>query len=158
MKNLLLFIFTLLVIAFSMLPAGAGVGGGGGFSGPAIGPRGGSVVGVNGGSIGSRAYGTGCCYGGYSGYDIASPSTGSASAAAGPDYGVTKAAVPGTPGFVSDKPVEPSAPIGSIEYSLPKGCISTFVSGASYYQCGGTYYKAVYQAGTLVYEAVKAPY
>jgi hypothetical protein len=159
MKNFVLLILSLFVIAFSVIPAAAGVGGGGGFSGPAIGPRGGSVVGVNGGSIGSRAYGTGCCYGGYSGYEIATPGTTTTSSApAGPAYGVTTAAVPGTPGFVSSKPVEPSAPIGSIEYSLPKGCISTFVSGASYYQCGGTYYKAVYQSGTLVYEAVKAPY
>ena len=141
-----------------VIPAGAWVGGGGGYTGAAVGPRGGSVYGPNGGSVVARPYG-GCCSGGYSGYDIAAPSTPStSSAAAGPDYGVTKAADPNAPVFVSSKPAEPSAPIGTIEYSLPKGCISTFTNGASYYQCGSTYYKAVYQAGTLVYEAVKAPY
>jgi len=155
MKNLLFFVCSLFLIALS---ADAGVGGGGGFSGPAVGPRGGSVVGVNGGSIGSRAYGTGCCYGGYSGYEIATPGTTSTSAPSGPSYGVTTAAVPGTPGFVSSKPAEPSAPIGSIEYSLPNSCVKTFTNGASYFQCGSTYYQAVYQSGTLVYEAVKAPY
>jgi len=156
MKNLLFFVCSLFLIVLS---ADAGVGGGGGFSGPAVGPRGGAVVGPNGGSVGSRPYGTGCCYGGYSGYEIAAPSTaGTTGGSAGATYGVTKAAVPGTPGFVSSKPAEPSAPIGTIEYSLPKGCVSTFTNGASYYQCGSTYYQAVYQAGTLVYEAVKAPY
>jgi hypothetical protein len=155
MKNLLFFLFSLFLI---VLTAEGGVGGGGGFSGPAIGPRGGSVVGVNGGSVGSRTYGTGCCYGGYSGYEIAAPSSSSTTTAAGPAYGVTSAAVPGTPAFVSSKPSEPSAPIGTILYSLPNDCTKTFTNGKVYYQCGSTYYQAVYQAGTLVYEAVKAPY
>jgi hypothetical protein len=157
MKNLLFVFFSLFLIVLSV---DAGVGGGGGFSsGPAIGPRGGSVVGVNGGSIGSRAYGTGCCYGGYSGYEIATPGTTSTtSSPAGPAYGVTTAAIPGTPAFVSDKPKEPSEPIGTIEYSLPNNCTKTFTNGKVYFQCGSTYYQSVYQAGTLVYEAVKAPY
>ena len=158
MKNLLFLLFSLFIIALSVIPADAWVGGGGGFSAPAVGPRGGSVVGPSGGAVGSRPYG-GCCYGGYSGYDIAAPSTSStSSSAAGPTYGVTTAAVPGTPAFVSPTPAEPAAPIGTILYSLPNDCTKTFTNGKVYYQCGSTYYQTFYQAGTLVYEAVKAPY
>jgi uncharacterized protein DUF6515 len=159
MKNLIFFLFSLFLISLSAIPADAWVGGKGGFSGPAVGPRGGAVVGPNGGSVGSRPYGTGCCYGGYSGYEIASPSTSStAGGSSGGNYSVTKAADPNATFFVAQKPAEPSAAIGTVIYSLPKGCVSTFVNGVSYYQCGSTYYRAVYQAGTLVYEAVKAPY
>ncbi|HEY7160392.1 MAG TPA: hypothetical protein VH815_03995 [Acidobacteriota bacterium] len=158
MKKLLLFLFSLFLVSLCVIPADAWVGGGGGKAGPAVGPRGGSVIGPNGGAVGSRPYG-GCCYGGYSGYDIAAPSTPSTgTGSTGADYSVTKAKDPNATFFVSDKPAESSAAIGTIEYSLPKGCVKTFTNGAAYFQCGSTYYKAVYQAGTLVYEAVKAPY
>lgn len=158
MKRSMLFLFSLFLILVCVVPTYAGVGSGGGFSGPAVGPRGGSVYGPNGGSVVARPYG-GCCYGGYSGYDIAAPSTpSSAGRAAGSDYSVTKAADPNATPFVAPTPAEPSAAIGTILYSLSNSCTKTFTNGKVYYQCGSTYYQAVYQAGTLVYEAVKAPY
>jgi hypothetical protein len=157
MKHSMLFLSSLFLIIVCVLPTYARVGSGGGFSAPAVGPRGGSVYGPNGGSVVARPYG-GCCYGGYSGYDIAAPSTANPSAPAGPNYSVTRAADPNATPFVSPTPAEPPAAIGTILYSLPNSCTKTFVSGKVYFQCGSTYYQAVYQAGTLVYEAVIAPY
>jgi hypothetical protein len=158
MKRLVLFLFGLLLFIACVVPTEARVGAGGGFSGPAVGPSGGSVYGPNGGSVVARPYG-GCCYGGYSGYDIAAPSTaGPSTAPAGPNYSVTKASDPTATPFVSPTPAEPPAPIGTILYSLPNDCTKTFTNGKVYFQCGSTYYQTFYQSGTLVYEAVKAPY
>lgn len=158
MKHTILFLFSLILVIAYGVPADARVGAGGGFSGPAVGPSGGTVYGPSGGSVVGRPYG-GCCYGGYSGYDIAAPSTPSTtSGGSGAAYGVTKAADPSATPFVSPTPAEPPAAIGTILYSLPNSCTKTFTNGKVYYQCGSTYYQAVYQAGTLVYEAVKAPY
>jgi Family of unknown function (DUF6515) len=158
MKRSMLFLFSLFVVIAGAVPTDAWVGGGGAYNGAAVGPKGGSVYGPSGGSVGARPYG-GCCSGGYNGYNVASPSAASPSGGtAGSAYSVTKAAVPGTPFFVAPTPAEPPAPIGTILYSLPKDCTKTFTNGKVYYQSGSTYYQAVYQAGTLVYEAVKAPY
>ncbi|MCI0447936.1 hypothetical protein L0244_20350 [bacterium] len=158
MKRLPVLLISLFLIAFCEITADAWVGGGGAYNGAAVGPRGGSVYGPNGGAVQARPYG-GCCYSGYSGYDIAAPSTASPSGgAASAQYDVTKAADPNTPFFVAPAPAGPTVPIGTIVYSLPKGCVSTVTNGTFYNQCGSTYYRNVYQAGTLVYEVVKAPY
>jgi hypothetical protein len=158
MKRLLVFLISLFLIALCVIPADAWVGGGGAYNGAAVGPRGGSVYGPNGGGVGARPYG-GCCSGGYNGYNVASPGVASPSGGAtGAQYGVTKAADPNTPFFVAPAPAGPTVPIGTIVYTLPNGCMSTVTNGTFYNQCGSTYYRNVYQAGTLVYEVVKAPY
>jgi hypothetical protein len=153
-----LFSFTLFLIAICVAPAGAWVGTGGAYNGAAVGPRDGSVYGPNGGAVVARPYG-GCCYQGYNGYNVAAPSVAATSGrATSAEYSVTKAAVPGTPFFVAPAPVGEKPAIGTILYSLPTGCISTFTNSTSYYQCGSAYYQAFYQAGTLVYQVVEAPY
>ncbi len=42
-------------------------------------------------------------------------------------------------------------PIGTTVSALPTGCSSVHVSGADYFNCGGTYYKPAYQSNNLVY-------
>ncbi len=146
------------MIALCVIPADAWVASGGAYNGAAVGPRGGSVYGPNGGGVGARPYG-GCCSGGYNGYNVAGPSVATAKGGAAPaDGSVTKSSVPGTTFFVAPEPTGPKAAIGTILYSLPNGCISTFTNGISYYQCGNDYYRTFYQAGTLVYEVVPKPY
>ena len=150
MKKLLFVLFSLFLTALCVIPADAWVGGGGAYNGAAVGPRGGSVYGPNGGGVGARPYG-GCCSGGYNGYNVASPSVASPSGgSSGSDYGVTKAADPNTPFFVASTPTEPPPPVGTILYSLPKGCVSTVTNGTFTYQCGSAYYRTVYQEGTRI--------
>ncbi len=150
-------LFSLFLIVLCVIPADAWVAGGT-YNGAAVGPRGGSVYGPNGGAVGARPYG-GCCSGGYNGYDVASPSSPSPSGGGtSGDYSVTRAADPNATFFVAPTSGEPPPPVGTILYSLPKGCNSTVTNGTFTYQCGNAYYRAVYQAGTLVYEAVAKPY
>ena len=160
MKKVQLFFLSLFLIALSLYvtPADAWVASGGAYNGPAVGPRGGSVYGPNGGAVRARPYG-GCCSQGYNGYNVASPSVASpAGGAAVAEAAVTKSSVPGTTFFVAPAPVGPTVAIGTILHSLPNGCISTVTNSTFYYQCGSTYYRTFYQAGTLVYEVVAAPY
>jgi len=42
-------------------------------------------------------------------------------------------------------------PVGTVVSALPQGCTSAQVSGASYFNCGGTYYKPSYQSNNVVY-------
>ena len=40
---------------------------------------------------------------------------------------------------------------------LPSGCTAVYKSGGTYYDCGNTYYTAVFQGSDLVYVAVAKP-
>ena len=42
-------------------------------------------------------------------------------------------------------------PVGTTVSALPSGCTSAHVSGADYFNCGGTFYKPAYQSNNLVY-------
>ena len=42
-------------------------------------------------------------------------------------------------------------PVGTVVSALPQGCTSTQISGASYFNCGGTYYKPSFQSNNVVY-------
>jgi hypothetical protein len=42
-------------------------------------------------------------------------------------------------------------PLGTVVGALPAGCAPTVVGGVNYYYCGGNFYQAVNQGGTLVY-------
>jgi hypothetical protein len=160
MKCLMLFLFSFLVMG-CVVPVDARVGAGGAYNGPAVGPRGGSVYGPNGGAVVGRPYG-GCCYGGYNGYEIAGTSVqGASSSSTVQDTAAEETGGQNTTGktvFVAPAPAGPAPAIGTIIYSLPTGCSPTVTSGNFYYQCGRAYYQTFYQAGTLVYQVVKAPY
>jgi hypothetical protein len=42
-------------------------------------------------------------------------------------------------------------PLGTVVAALPAGCAPTTVGGLNYYYCGGNFYQAMSQGGTLVY-------
>jgi hypothetical protein len=42
-------------------------------------------------------------------------------------------------------------PVGTTVSALPQGCSSAQISGTSYFNCGGTYYKPSYQSNNVVY-------
>ena len=42
-------------------------------------------------------------------------------------------------------------PVGTTVSALPAGCTSAQISGASYFNCGGTYYKPSFQSSNVVY-------
>lgn len=42
-------------------------------------------------------------------------------------------------------------PVGTTVSALPQGCSSVQVSGTSYFNCGGTFYKPAYQSNNVVY-------
>jgi hypothetical protein len=42
-------------------------------------------------------------------------------------------------------------PVGTVVSALPQGCTSAQISGASYFNCGGTYYKPSFQSNNVVY-------
>ena len=50
-----------------------------------------------------------------------------------------------------------AVPTGTIVAKLPEGCTSVVVGGASYSDCGGVFYKAVFQGNNLVYVVVEKP-
>jgi hypothetical protein len=61
------------------------------------------------------------------------------------------AAAPAAPPAVS------AVPIGTVVQTLPAGCTSVDVSGVSYSDCGGVFYKAAFQGNNLVYVVVEKP-
>jgi hypothetical protein len=61
------------------------------------------------------------------------------------------AAPPAAPPAVS------AVPIGTVVQTLPAGCTSVVVSGVSYSDCGGVFYKAAFQGNNLVYVVVEKP-
>ena len=48
-----------------------------------------------------------------------------------------------------------SLPLGTVVSTLPAGCTAKTVSNVEYYQCGGNYYRAVFQGNNLVYVTAK---
>jgi hypothetical protein len=48
-------------------------------------------------------------------------------------------------------------PIGTVVQALPGGCASVVVSGVSYSDCGGVFYKAAFQGNNLVDVVVEKP-
>jgi predicted lipid-binding transport protein (Tim44 family) len=42
-------------------------------------------------------------------------------------------------------------PLGTVVSALPGGCVTTPVGGVEYYYCGGNFYRAMFQATSLVY-------
>jgi hypothetical protein len=54
-------------------------------------------------------------------------------------------------------PAAPGVPIGTVVQALPAGCASVVVSGVSYSDCGGTFYKAAFQGNNVVYMVVEKP-
>jgi hypothetical protein len=54
-------------------------------------------------------------------------------------------------------PAATAVPIGTVVQALPAGCTSMVVSGVSYSNCGGSFYKAAFQGNNLVYVVVPKP-
>ena len=42
--------------------------------------------------------------------------------------------------------------------TMPTTCVTTYVNGISYRQCGSSYYQPFYEGDTLVYKVVTTPY
>jgi anti-sigma factor ChrR (cupin superfamily) len=42
-------------------------------------------------------------------------------------------------------------PLGTTVSALPSGCTTINISGADYFDCGGTYYRTAFQSGNVVY-------
>lgn len=57
----------------------------------------------------------------------------------------------------SAAPAASHVPIGTVVQTLPGGCSAIAVSGVSYSECGGVYYKAVSQGNNLAYIVVEKP-
>ena len=50
-----------------------------------------------------------------------------------------------------------TVPVGTVVQSLPGDCTSVVVSGVSYSDCGGVFYKSAFQGNNLVYVVVEKP-
>ena len=50
-----------------------------------------------------------------------------------------------------------AAVVGSYWYALPYGCPPWYWGGFSYYSCGGSYYRPIYEGDTVVYVTVDDP-
>ncbi len=50
-----------------------------------------------------------------------------------------------------------TVPIGTVVPQLPAGCAAVVVSGVSYSDCGGAFYKTAFQGNNLVYVVVAKP-
>ena len=48
-------------------------------------------------------------------------------------------------------------PIGTVAQALPAGCKAVTVSGVTYQDCGGSFYKTAFQGNNLVYAVVESP-
>ena len=61
------------------------------------------------------------------------------------------------------KPAAPTAksgtavPVGTIIPTLPDGCKSVVIKGATYFNCAGVHYKPAFQGSALVYVVVEKP-
>jgi len=90
---------------------------------------------------------TGCCYGG------PPPGARAATVAAG----VVVGAAIGKAASKDDAPAAATttATVGAIVPALPGGCATVQVSGVTYHQCSGVYYRPYYQGTTLVYQVSK---
>ena len=50
-----------------------------------------------------------------------------------------------------------TVPVGTVVQSLPGACTAVVVSGVSYSDCGGVFYKSAFQGNNLVYVVVEKP-
>jgi hypothetical protein len=63
-----------------------------------------------------------------------------------------------TPTVVVQQPVYIAGPaIGSVVVSLPGNCVSTVVTGVTYYNCGGVYYQPSFGSNGVYYTVVQNP-
>jgi hypothetical protein len=53
--------------------------------------------------------------------------------------------------------VATAAVVGSIVYSLPRGCRKFVSGGVTYWECGGVYYRAEYRGSDVTYVVVDRP-
>jgi hypothetical protein len=83
--------------------------------------------------------------------EAAVATTTAATATAAAAASAPKPAPPAAPPAVS------AVPIGTVVQTLPAGCTSVAVSGVSYSDCGGVFYKAAFQGNNLVYVVVEKP-
>lgn len=67
--------------------------------------------------------------------------------------------MPITTVVVESQPATPALmlAVGTVISALPSGCSSLTVSGASYFDCNGTYLKPVLQGENLAYMVVDNP-
>ena len=72
-------------------------------------------------------------------------------AAAAQQQAAAAQAPPPPPPATAGKPL----PLGTVVSTLPAGCTAKTVSNVEYYQCGGNYYRAVFQGNNLVYVTAK---
>lgn len=89
------------------------------------------------------------------------------SAAAATEASATAAAAQSQPAAAAPAPAAAQAPapapeasgkplpLGTVVSSLPSGCTTKPVGDVSYYECGGNYYRAVFQGNNLVYVTAK---
>jgi hypothetical protein len=54
-------------------------------------------------------------------------------------------------------PAPSGVPIGTVVQALPAGCKSVVVSGVTYSDCAGVFYKPAFQGNNLVYVVVPSP-
>jgi hypothetical protein len=54
-------------------------------------------------------------------------------------------------------PAPSGVPIGTVVQALPAGCKSVVVSGVTYSDCAGVFYKPAFQGNNLVYVVVQNP-
>jgi hypothetical protein len=57
----------------------------------------------------------------------------------------------------SAAPAPSGVPVGTVVQALPAGCKSVAVSGVTYSDCAGVFYKAAFQGNNLVYVVVQSP-
>lgn len=88
----------------------------------------------------------------------AAVAAGAVGLAAGAAIGAAAASTPSTT-LVVQQPVVITGPaIGSTVLSLPGGCTGATVNGIHYYQCGGSYYKPVFDSSGVEYRVVPNPF
>lgn len=79
--------------------------------------------------------------------------------AAGAAIGAAAAASTSPTTVVVQQPVVVSTPaIGSTVLSLPGGCRGATVNGIQYYECGGSYYKPLFDSSGVEYRVVPNPF
>ncbi len=79
--------------------------------------------------------------------------TAAVATASKPPPSTTVVVVPSSPAA----PAPSGVPVGTVVQALPAGCKSVVVSGVSYSDCAGVFYKAAFQGNNLVYVVVPSP-
>jgi len=102
-------------------------------------------------------YHSGCCYSGgaVAGAAVAGVAVGAVAGAAAASAARPPAVVYAAPPVVYAAPAP--VVVGTVVYALPAGCPSIVVNGVQYFNCGGGFYRPVYQGGGVAYQVVPAP-